>query len=145
MGEFLSSYAWDARGGGWAREVPPQAWQDFHSRLTRAKEMLTRAWEMNHANADAAALMITIEMGIGEGPADMERWFARAMEADPGNPGAVGRKMQYLEPKWHGSPAEMIRFGRDMVELAASDPADPRRAALPLVLTERTGRCPSTR
>jgi len=45
----------------------------------------------------------------------METWYKRAMEADPDNFDACGKKMYYLEPKWYGGPAEMLTFGRELL------------------------------
>jgi hypothetical protein len=46
----------------------------------------------------------------------MEKWYQRAMEADPDNLEACRQKMYYLEPKWHGSAAEMLEFGKQCFE-----------------------------
>jgi hypothetical protein len=57
--------------------------------------------------------MITVEMAIGEGNRDeMEKWFWRAMDADNDNLDACNKKLLWLEPKWHGSPEEMLEFAR---------------------------------
>jgi hypothetical protein len=57
--------------------------------------------------------MIAVEMGQGQGRERMETWFRRAMQADGDNLRACTAKMLYLEPKWHGNPEEMLRFGRE--------------------------------
>jgi hypothetical protein len=52
-------------------------------------------------------------MAIGEGDrAEMERWFRRALEADGDNLAACTKKLLWLEPKWHGSAEEMMKFAR---------------------------------
>ena len=77
--------------------------------------------------------MITVEMAIGEGNRDeMEKWFKRAMDADSDNLNACKQKLLWLEPKWHGSPEEMLRFAR-----ACRDTKN-WRSGIPLVLAERT-------
>jgi hypothetical protein len=57
--------------------------------------------------------MLKVELGQGKGRARMETWFKRAMEANPDNRDACTRKMLYLEPKWHGTPDDMINFARE--------------------------------
>ena len=36
-------YAWDVRGGGFASEVPQEAWQPFKDQLETAEETLNEA------------------------------------------------------------------------------------------------------
>ena len=49
----------------------------------------------------------------------MERWFRRAMEADPDNLQACRDKLYYLYPRWHGSHREMISFARECLATEA--------------------------
>ena len=42
----------------------------------------------------------------------METWFERAMKADGDNHSACFTKLDWLDPKWHGSHEEMLAFGR---------------------------------
>ncbi|CAN5833300.1 hypothetical protein BH23PLA1_BH23PLA1_11990 [soil metagenome] len=56
--------------------------------------------------------MISINIGLTGDRDDMELWFQRAIEANPNNRDACLHKMEWLEPKWHGSPEELLAFGR---------------------------------
>jgi hypothetical protein len=129
-GDALTTYAWDARGSGWASEVTGDGWKAFAERLKLARAALTEAWALDPANTYAPERMITVCMGDGSGRAEMERWYARAIDAFPGNASAVSRKMLALEPKWGGSQAEMVLFGRELTRTAT----DPRAQRLPLEL-----------
>jgi len=106
-GEFYTRYAWDARGSGFADTVTPQGWKLFQERLVIARKALEKAYEMQPDNPLPATDMISICMGMGDEPAETQRWFDRALAADPDNEQAVVRMLMYLEPKWHGSPAAM--------------------------------------
>ena len=46
----------------------------------------------------------------------MEKWYQRAMQIDPCNLDACEYKMNYLKPKWHGSPQEVIDYGRELIK-----------------------------
>ena len=59
--------------------------------------------------------MINLELGQGEGRDRMELWFQRAMELDTNNYSACWQKAYYLEPKWYGSPEDLLKFGRECV------------------------------
>jgi hypothetical protein len=112
-GRFLTGYAWDARGGGYANTVTPDRQKLFSERLDMAAEVLTPAWKMNPNEPAAAVEMLTVELGQGKGREVMETWFKRAMKANPDNVAACRTKMLYLEPKWYGSPQDMIAFGHE--------------------------------
>ncbi len=114
-GAVYISYAWDARGSGWASSVTEEGWRLMRERLAESEAALTRAWEKDPSDAQAATLMIGVELGQGKGRPAMETWFRRAMEADPDNLEACKKKIYYLEPKWHGSADDMIEFGRQLL------------------------------
>jgi tetratricopeptide (TPR) repeat protein len=115
-GYFYYKYAWDARGSGWANTVTPDGWQKMGERLNEAEAALTKAYELDPQRPEAATEMLSVELGQGKGRDAMEKWFQRAMTADPDNKAACHSKMYYLEPKWFGSPQEMIAFGLECRE-----------------------------
>jgi hypothetical protein len=114
-GSSYFSYAWDARGNGWANTVTTEGWKLMKERLAIAEAALTKAWENKPDDPEAPTLMLGVELGQGRGMGVMETWFKRAMEADPDNLEACRKKMYYLEPKWHGSPEHMVAFGRSLL------------------------------
>jgi len=114
-GTFYKDYAWQARGGGWAREVTASGWTVFEQRLAEAEKALDKAWELNSKDERIANLMITIELGQGKGRARMEKWFNRAMDLNTNYYDACYSKLYYLEPKWYGSTEEMLKFGHECV------------------------------
>lgn len=111
-GEAYITYAWDARGTGWANTVTPGVWRLFYQRLHEAEKDLSKAWDMDHSLYQAANGMITVAMGLGWNHEKMEVWFQRAMKANSDNLVACGRKLEYLQPRWHGSWQEVLAFGR---------------------------------
>jgi hypothetical protein len=116
QGQFYVKYAWDARSAKWAKDVTEEQWKLFAERLQKAEKALTRAWRLDPKNGDAAATMLTVELGQGKGRSTMEKWYRRAMRADPNNYTAASRKLYYLEPKWHGDEKSMLEFGRECLE-----------------------------
>ena len=114
-GLFYVNFAWKARGDGYANTVKQKGWKDMAARLDVAGEALTRAWGLDPQDAGPPTEMITVELGQGKGRDVMETWFQRAMAANPDDREACTAKLYYLEPKWYGSPAEMLAFGRECV------------------------------
>lgn len=117
MGSHFIRHAWDARGGGYADTVSDEAWKLFHQRTALARSSLEEAYRLDPSNTKAATLMITVEMADGAGGrSGMERWYGRALQADPNCYEAASNKMLYLEPKWSGSPQDMVQFGRQLAD-----------------------------
>ena len=107
--------AWNRRGSGYADTVSETGWQAFARHLDEAAEDLETSWKLDPAVPDAAVAMITVEMGQGQGRDRMELWFDRAMKADPDCYAAASHKALYLQPKWYGSVAAALAFGRECV------------------------------
>jgi len=118
-GRYYTSWAWDARGGDWAANVTDQGWKDFSERLGEAQKILEHAYTLYPNDPIAPTQMISVELGQGQGRARMEQWFDRATNAAPECIDAYRKKMYYLAPRWHGSEAEQLKFGREC--LAAGD------------------------
>ena len=115
-GEFYVRYAWAKRGGGFANTVTPEGWKGFQDRLAVAEEALAQAWKLNPQDARIANAMLDLELAQGKDRDRMEQWFQKAMDKHPDNYDACSKKLRYLEPKWYGSPEEMLRFGRECVD-----------------------------
>jgi hypothetical protein len=112
-GTAYINLAWDARDSGWASTVTEKGAALMMERLQTARAALTEAWKKDSFDYIAATQMITVVLGDGSGKNEMEQWFVRAVEAYPDYVAAYHSKMYFLEPKWYGSPDEMIAFGHE--------------------------------
>lgn len=108
---LMTKYGWEARGDGWANTVTPEGWRLFNERLFDAKRSLENAWQLNPGDGQIAAWMIHTCKAIGKDD-EVREWFEKAMQADPENVNACKLMLDYLDPKWHGSPELMLGFGR---------------------------------
>lgn len=129
-GAFLIKWAWQARGSGWANTVTEEGHRYMQDRLEQANRTLTAAYEKNPSDFLAATLMIGVELGQGNGREVMETWFERAMKDRPDNFTACSRKAWYLQPRWYGSPEDVVDFGIACVRTGNW------RGKLPLILPE---------
>jgi hypothetical protein len=127
---FFVRYGWDARGSGAGSTVSEEAANTMHERMKIAEEACAAGWKADPKNLQPPLLMLQVELAQGEGRERMELWFARATKADPDSLEPYTAKMYYLEPKWRGSPEEMLEFGR---ECAASENWE---AGIPLILVD---------
>lgn len=112
-GTFEVAFAWQARGGGFANTVTDEGQKLFAERLAKAQDALQKAYQLDPNSPHAPIKMITVEMGEGNGRAAMEKWFERAMAADPDSYQACVNKLNFLLPRWYGSDKEMLAFGRE--------------------------------
>ncbi len=111
-GVFWLHYGWEARTNAFAPAVPAGGFEAFESRLTIARQALVEAWQLQPGLGAAARTLVEIDKGIGGDRAAMELWFDRAMKADGDDRTACLSKLDWLDPKWHGSIEEMLAFGR---------------------------------
>jgi hypothetical protein len=114
-GEAYNIVAANARGSGYANTVTEEGWKGFSENLAVAENSLKRAWELNPKDARIAVTMIWIVNDQGQSRDQMELWFNRAMENNTNDYEACQAKLNYIEPKWHGSTEAMLEFGRECV------------------------------
>jgi hypothetical protein len=112
-GEAYTDMAWQGRGSGYANTITQEGWKIFAERLAVAEQALTNAWRLNKKDPRIAVQMMKVELGQGQGRDRMELWFNRAMALDSNDYDACNAKLWYLEPKWYGSVADMLDFGRE--------------------------------
>src|SRR5258706_6305646 len=115
-GHLYTKYAWDARGTDFAGNVTDDGWKLMKQRLEVAQAALEEAWKLDPTCIEIPIQMITVELGQGQGRDRMEMWFKRAMEIDPDSQEACQAKLYYLEPKWYGTPRDVIDFGRECLK-----------------------------
>jgi hypothetical protein len=111
----LIGYAWDARGNDSAAETTSTRHDVFGDRMDAADEELAKAIALDPLSPSIATLVLAVELGQAHGRARMESWFAYGAAVDPGNLDVHMAKLHYLEPRWYGSAAEMLDFGRRCV------------------------------
>jgi hypothetical protein len=111
-GYFWYMYGWEARTRAFAPNVPAGGFDAFEKRLDLAQKALNEAWRLRPDDARTAGYLLDIDKAIGGDRAAMELWFDRAMKADGDTYSACFTKLDWLDPKWHGTAEEMLAFGR---------------------------------
>ena len=107
--------AWGERGRGWASTVTEKGFEGFEEHLAKADKALTKAWQMDSTKGETAYLMMRVELGQGKGRSRMDTWFRRAMALETNYYDAAHLMSFYLEPRWYGSDATALAFGRSCV------------------------------
>jgi hypothetical protein len=111
-GDFWLHHGWQARTNAFAPAVSAGGWEAFGTRLDIARQAFEDAWKLRPGLGPAARNLLEIDKGAGGDRATMELWFDRAMKADGDDRDACWSKLDWLDPKWHGSAQEMLAFGR---------------------------------
>jgi len=129
-GSVYVQWAWQARGSGLAATVTEKGWKLMGERLGEAEVALQKAYELDPKDPRAPTEMLTVVLGNSSPREEMEKWFKRAMEADPQNFRACANKAYYLTPKWNGSEEEELAFANECYN------SDNWGGSLPFVLQE---------
>ncbi len=127
-GNDLVSAAWDARGYGWASSVTQAQWKLFNERLTTAVTELQSSIKADPTNHLPYTKLLRVSFGLNVNRPVMEKIFTAAMSLNPDNYDACEDKMNYLQPRWHGSVEELLQFGRQCLLTGNYD------AGLPFIL-----------
>jgi hypothetical protein len=115
QGQFYYQFAWKARGNATADKVTEAGWKTFREDLAVAETAYRKAWDLNPHDARIANRMIEMAVSQQKDRKEMELWFQRAMDLDTNDFTACKTKLRYLDPKWNGTPEDMIAFGKECV------------------------------
>ena len=109
-GSYHKASAWLERGSGYAYTVSDIGRELFERNLELSKDDLEKAYALNPEDPNSASSMIAVCMGLRYQEDEMEKWFQRAVAADPLAYDAYSRKLLFLNPKWRGTKEKHIKF-----------------------------------
>ncbi len=123
-------YGWHARGSGWGNTITDQGQRLFRERLLTARDHLEKAHALDPSDPIVPARLIDVARGLGSEPAEMEKQFQRAIQADQTEYQSYYCKLNYLMPKWYGTEQIMLNFAREAARRA------PPKSLIPFALAE---------
>jgi hypothetical protein len=129
------AWAWEARGQGYAADVPKEAWPVFHGRLREAEGFFQDAARLDASDPAPWAYLALSGRGLDLKPPDIRARFEEARRRDPDGWTAAMFSLQSLAEKWSGTHADMFAFART-VSGAARD-GSPLHSLVPLAHHER--------
>lgn len=112
----LVTHGWSYRGGGFAKDVPPQAWEDFHAYLRRAADYLLKHADVALTDSYAHATLLVIGKGLGW---DNKQMAAIAQDGLKRNPEDINLYFDLtgtLLPKWGGDARALDKYIRQVTE-----------------------------
>ncbi len=110
--QFWITYAWNARGEGYANTVTSEGWKLFRERLEKAREVLDQS--KNYAAVSPLWYDKYLSLAVAQG---WPRWevqalFDEAIAKEPYYHGHYFSMTRYLQPRWHGDYYEIEKFAR---------------------------------
>ncbi len=122
IGAFAREGAWKERGGGWAVSVTEQGWRGFEENLNRARDHLEKSWKADSTHPEVPALFLDVlKSGAGRPGDEPSVWFDRAIAAEADYPKVYSTSLWYRRPRWGGTIADMLAFGRACLEAKRYD------------------------
>lgn len=109
LAEGYVSFAWKARGNGFANTVSDQNWDLFNERLARGRDILFSA-RGQRVCPMWYSVMQQIAQGEGWDNAAYERLFTDAVQHEPTWYQYYKLKAIFLLPRWHGKPGELETY-----------------------------------
>jgi hypothetical protein len=112
LANVLVSYAWKARGGGWANTVSPEMREAFQERLEASLVALKEAHKKG--NEDIYWYEIALRTGLGQGWSreDFDKIINAAIALEPTYPGTYEGRAYSLLPRWYGTEGEWEEFAK---------------------------------
>jgi len=129
-GSYFTDSAWKARGGDWAKNVRPEAMQQFEERMALGVASLEEAWKIDSKDPAILAQIIAAAAGHEKTRTSIALWLDRALKADPNNLGAARAWLQLNMPRWFGSIENLQSVGKGFFALACIDDLHPAMAHL---------------
>jgi hypothetical protein len=121
---LLVSYAWRARGGGYANTVKEQGWRLFDERLHQAVSVLRDAARLPEKCPRYWSVYLQASLGLGTARPEYDAVFDQAVQANPSYMGHYCKKAVYLLPRWHGKEGETAHFLASSADHLAGDEGD---------------------
>jgi hypothetical protein len=116
LADFLTEYAWDARGSDFADSVTEEGWRLFGQRLAAAKEVLREASNLPEKDPYWPMVALVIARGQGWKTADTDALVEEATVAEPTFWGYHIERATSLLPRWHGAPGDWEQYANKMAD-----------------------------
>ncbi len=107
LADTLISYAWLARGSGWANTVTETGWRLFAERIQQAVKVLDDARTLKAKCPVYWSVRLLAAMASSMERPDYDAMFEAAVRSEPDYEGFYYRRSIYLLPRWLGAPGEL--------------------------------------
>lgn len=109
-GQNWTTYAWAARGNGWASSVTDAQWEQFYERLNEAEKLLRRAQATEPSDPTSAVALMGVGLGKSWERKQMDEQVARGLKAFPRSAAVYRAPASSLLPRWGAEPGELQAY-----------------------------------
>lgn len=113
--QFMTDYAWQARGSGYANEVTEEGWRLFRERLASAHTILDQSKSLAPCPVWWSA-RLKVALGQSEEPAAYEALFREAKTSEPQFFPHDLSRAYYLLPRWFGEVGDWETAAANEIE-----------------------------
>jgi hypothetical protein len=117
----LVKHAWSYRGGGYAKDVPPEAWADFRKYLKRAAQYLQDHADVVSTDSSSHDLLLEIGNGLDWGIETLETIQREGLKRNPDDLMLYFDMLTPLLPKWHGDARILDNYIREVAKQTQTD------------------------
>ncbi|CAN5635213.1 hypothetical protein BH09VER1_BH09VER1_15400 [soil metagenome] len=110
LADAYTSYAWLARGSGWASSVGKEGWRLFRERLTKAWDVLEKAASLEEKCPGWYQVAQTVALGQGWRRQDYMEMMDKALAAEPTYGRYVTNTCYWLLPRWNGETGDFEKW-----------------------------------
>jgi hypothetical protein len=125
VADRLIDYARDARGDGWAHEVPADRMAAFEQRLQEAQRVTEGAGALAERCPRLFTLLLYLARGLGWSQDEEQELYEVATREYPDEQSYHSLHLNYLQQHWHGAPGQWEDAARRILLL----PAGPEKYA----------------
>jgi rhomboid protease GluP len=118
---LFHAWAWSARGGGFAKEVAPNAWALYGQRMVMAQAALADARRSPESGPLWYQLQLVIGNDASQDTQKLRSTFDDAILKYPDYYSLHAAMLRILMPRWHGSYEEVDDFIGDMLNISSVD------------------------
>jgi hypothetical protein len=111
---LFQSWAWQARGHGYAKDVTPQAWADYAQRVEMADAALTDAADRSQRSPAYYPLAISLGVDQSKDRKQLQQFVDFGLQDFPEYFPPLRAMLRGLLPKWGGSYAQIDDFVQDV-------------------------------
>jgi hypothetical protein len=108
--DFLTDYAWRARGSGYADTVTKEGWRLFEERLDAARKVFMEGRALEEKDPCLWLQAFTVALGQGWDLRSYETLLAEAHALEPKFWGHDVARAYSLLPRWHGEEGDWEAF-----------------------------------
>jgi transglutaminase-like putative cysteine protease len=123
LANSLQSWAWLARGTGFADKVTDEGWRNFNDRIAKAEAVLESVSGVINC-PELYFSMMKIGRSQGWDAGRMKKAFERGIQLEPEYQFLYREYANYLLPKWYGKEGDSPKFAKASADQIGGDAGD---------------------